>query len=82
MVNRTFIILGPDAGDVPSHWDREFWQWVEGAAGDVPGPSCVYTAEELRFPLAEYPSGGVGVACLETGQILTLPRGGGLENKI
>ena len=84
MPNRTYLILGPDGTDeVPMHWDRTFWQWVEGEAGNKPSPSCVYTGAELQIPFREYPLGAVGVGCLEDGQCLTFPpTGEGSENKI
>jgi len=80
---RTFVILGPDDGDgIPQHWDREFWQWMEGAAGDSPSSSCIYTEAEIDFPLGEFPVGVVSMVCLETGHQLTSPMWGGSENKI
>ena len=78
MANRTFVILGPDGSDeIPMHWDREFWQWMETPEGSKPRASSIYSAAELQIPLNQYPTGGEGVFCLETGQMLTLPRGGG-----
>jgi len=80
MPNRTFLILGPDDGDgIPQHWDREFFGWSEGEAGNKPSPSCVFMGVEIDFPIRELPGGVVAVVCLETGQTLT-PEGS--ENKI
>jgi len=81
MPNRTFVILGPDMGDVPSHWDRQQWQWVEGAAGDKPSPSCVYTAAVLDFPPAELPTGVGCIVDISTGKQWTPCMGEG-ENRI
>jgi len=75
MPKQTFVILGPDDDDgIPQHWDREFWQWMEGAGGDSPSPSCIYQREELQPILThEYPVGAVGVTCLETGGGINFP---------
>jgi hypothetical protein len=70
MPKRTFVILGPDDGDgIPCHWDREFWQWMEGAAGDSPSPSCVFTEEEIfAFPPSELPTGAGCIVDISTGK--------------
>lgn len=83
MPESTYIILGPDKGNVPSHWNRQRWQWVEGDAGEKPSSACVYKQSEIGFPREQYPLGVVGLGCLETGLVLDLtpPLGDG-EDKI
>ena len=81
MSKRTFSILGPDGpDDVPMHWDRKFWQWVESGAATS---ATTYTKEEIfAFPPGELPTGAGCVVDRATFTVYPLPPGEGAESKI
>ena len=67
MSDKTFIILGPGEGgdDIPTHWNRVTWQWVEGN-GTI--PETLYSRTEVvSFPSRELPVGGHGIIDVATG---------------
>ena len=78
MSDKTFIILGPGDGgedDIPTHWNKSTWQWVEG---DGTIPETLYSRTEIEsFPLGELPVGVHTVMDTKTGMQWTIPGGEG-----
>ena len=75
MSERTFVILGPgdDDDDIPKHWNKATWQWVED---DGTIPETLFTRTEVfNFPPGELPLGVQGIIDTETGRQWELPRG-------
>ena len=71
MSERTFVILGPgDDDDIPKHWNKSTWEWVEGN-GLI--PETLYTRTEIEgFPPGELPVGVHTVMDLKTGAQWTI----------